>query len=80
MTSYKTIVRNWVKMNIVDYLQERYSGTVINVRFCALTISEDRCLFATRATVRFIFNRNFIVSGEVLSSGSVIISEVEDIS
>ena len=48
--------------------------------FFALTISEDKCLFAARATVRFIFNRNFIVSGEVLSSGSVIISEVEDIS
>lgn len=78
MTTYKTIVRNLIKMYITDYLEKRFSGYVSRIRFERLTISEDKCVFVARVTINFIFSRVYIITGEVLFSSLVFIYRVEE--
>lgn len=78
MTSYKTIVRGLIKTYITDYLNRAYTGYVDGVRVEVLTISEDKCLFGAHAVVTNSSTvREFIIAGEVLPSGSVVIACVE---
>ena len=78
MTSYKTIVRGLIKTYITDHLNRAYTGHVDGVRVDALTISDGKCAFTARAVVtNFATVREFRITGDVLSSGSVVIACVE---
>ena len=78
MTSYKTIVRGLIKTYITDYLNRSYIGWVDGVCVDVLTISVGKCSFVARAVVtNFSEVREFVITGEVLPSGSVAIACVE---